>query len=332
MKKFLCVAIAVVLGVLLGFREDSKAEAKRFKVLVVMSYEEDNPWCKGIHEGIERVLGPESEITFFYMNTKVAFAGGPKKAEEAYALYRQLQPQGVITADDDAQAMFVLPYLKGKVETPIMFTGVNDNAEKYGFPTGNISGTLERAHVRESLAFIQQLVPSVRNIGFLVKDSPAGNALLRQAESERDSYPAEVGGLYKVSTVDELRALSVPLGEKCQALFVDSLEGIVDERQKPLTNRQVFDILFRIYHGPVIGANRYHVEEGALCAVVKTGQEQGELAAEQLAKALHGTPVDQIPIEINYRGQRLINVNALSILGISPRPNTLQGATLVKTK
>lgn len=332
MKKILCMAIAIFLGVLFGFRGDLKAEAKRFKVLVVMSYEEDNPWCQGIREGIERVLGPESEITFFYMNTKVAFAGGPKKAEEAYALYQQLQPDGVITADDDAQAMFVLPYLKGKVKIPIMFTGVNDDAAKYGFPTGNISGTLERAHVRESLAFIQQLVPSVRNIGFLVKDSPAGNALFRQVESERAGYPAEVAGLYKVTTVDELRTLSGTLGEKCQALFVDSLEGIVDEQKKPLTNRQIFEVLFQVYHGPVIGANRYHVEDGALCAVVKTGQEQGDLAAEQLAKALHGTPVDQIPIAVNYRGQRLINVNALSTLGISPRPNTLQGATLVRTK
>jgi ABC-type uncharacterized transport system substrate-binding protein len=266
------------------------------------------------------------------MDTKVAFDGGPRKAEEAYALYQRLQPDGVITADDDAQSMFVLPYLNNKVKIPIMFTGVNDDAAKYGFPNEHISGTLERAHVRESLAFIQQLVPSVHNIGFLVKDSPAGNALFNQVESERAGYPAEVAGFFKIKTVGDLKTLAAPINEKCQALLVDSLEGILDEQQKPLTNKQIFEVLFQIYRGPVIGANRYHVEEGALCAVVKTGQEQGELSAEQLAKALHGTPVDQIPVAVNYRGQRLINVNTLSALGISPRPITLQGATLVKTK
>ena len=48
----------------------SGAASAKFKVLVVMSYEEDNPWVKEIREGIDSVLKESSEITYFYMNTK----------------------------------------------------------------------------------------------------------------------------------------------------------------------------------------------------------------------------------------------------------------------
>jgi ABC-type uncharacterized transport system substrate-binding protein len=332
MRRWLYRVKIVLFVHLLLFATDSWADTRPFKILVVMSYEQENPWCHGIREGIDSVLSSLGEISYFYLDTKIDFEGGRRKAEEAYALYERLKPDGVIVADDDAQAMFVVPYLKGKEKTPVMFCGINEDPQVYGYPTEHISGVLERGHVRESLAFVQQLQPSVHTACFLVKESPAGRALFKQVESERESYPAEVAGLFAVKTLQDLEALGGQFEEKCQALYVDSLEGILGAKQEPLSNRGVFETLLKVFKGPVIGANMYHVEEGALCAVVKTGQEQGELAAEQLLKALRGTPVQQIPITVNYRGRRLINVDTMAAMGISLRPITLKGATLVKTK
>jgi ABC-type uncharacterized transport system substrate-binding protein len=99
-----------------------------------------------------------------------------------------------------------------------------------------------------------------------------------------------------------------------------------------LTNKQVFEIFRSVYKKPIIGANSYHVEQGALCAVVKTGQEQGETAANQLLKAMRGTPVTEIEVTRNFLGRRIINVDTLEALGITPRPIVLRGATLVKTQ
>ena len=91
------------------------------------------------------------------MDTKVNIKDGPKKAKEAYALFQQIEPDGLITADDNAQRLFVLPYLKGRYTTPVMFCGVNSAAEQYGYPTSNVSGILERGHISESIAFAKQL-------------------------------------------------------------------------------------------------------------------------------------------------------------------------------
>ena len=306
--------------------------ADRYKVLVVMSYEQDNPWCQEIKEGIESVLGGVSDFSYVYMDTKVNFEGGQAKADLAYEKFRQLQPDGVITVDDNAQWMFVVPYLKDKVATPVMFCGVNAEAEKYGFPASNVSGSLERGHVNESIAFIKQLKPDMNRVCFLVKASPSGDALERQVESEKKNYLATIGGFFKAKSIQDLEQLSPDIESRCDAVYIDSLEGIVDGQGNGLNHKQFFAHLEKLYSGPFIGANKYHVDQGALSAVVKTGQEQGELAAGLLLKAMQGTAVSDLPVTKNYRGRRIINVTSMEKQGIKPRPIVLRGTTLVKTQ
>ena len=54
-----------------------------------MSYEEENPWCIQIKEGIDSVFAGNSDIKYFYMDTKINFRGGVQKAKEAYELYKR---------------------------------------------------------------------------------------------------------------------------------------------------------------------------------------------------------------------------------------------------
>ncbi|WP_028470954.1 ABC transporter substrate-binding protein [Neptunomonas japonica] len=303
--------------------------AADYKVLVVMSYEEQNPWCMEIREGIDSVLGGSSDITYFYMNTKVDRAGGPKMAQQALNLYKTLAPHGVIAVDDNAQSMLVVPSLKGQVNTPIMFNGVNAHNEKYGYPNSHISGVLERAHVRESLAFAKQLIPSIESACFVTNNVPSGEALRDQVISQQESYPVKVHDFHLVKSLDELDELDDSLREHCDTLFVDSVEGVLGYEQEALNSKEVLKYLNQNYGGPILGGNRYQVEQGAWAAVVKTGQEQGETAAEMLLQAMQGTLVEQIPVVTNTKGQRVINVSALEKNKVPLKPLLLRGAALV---
>jgi ABC-type uncharacterized transport system substrate-binding protein len=238
----------------------------------------------------------------------------------------------VITVDDNAQKMFVLPYLKDKVETPIMFSGVNAEAEKYGFPNSHISGILERGHIRESIAFSMQLAPAIRNVAFFARNSPSGQALLRQYEQESDSYLTDKTKFRLVDRVADFAAIQEIIKNQYDVIYIDSLQGIEDESGAPMSNRDAIQRLTSMYQMPIIGANQYHVAQGALSAVVKTGQEQGETAAQMLMQAMSGTPVSDIPVSRNYKGKRVINVTVMKALGIEPRPAVLLGATLIKSE
>lgn len=329
-ERFRLTLIVAVIALTTCFASLTTVQADAFKVLVVMSYEENNPWCKEIKQGIDSVLSGTSDITYFYMDTKVNIEDGPKKAEDAYALFRQMEPDGLITVDDNAQSLFVLPYLKHHVETPVMFSGVNADAEKYGFPTPNISGILERGHIRESIALAKQLVPSTRSVAFLAKDSPSGRALLRQVESESDTYLVKTS-FHLIESVNDLSEIDEVLSEQSDVIYVDSMQGVKGPEGNPLRYRTMIELLTDRYRKPIIGANQHHVEQGALCSVVKTGQEQGRTAAEMLQKAMQGAAVKELPVVQNYQGKRVINVTAIKALNLQVKPIVLVGATLIKS-
>ncbi|MCW8885225.1 MAG: hypothetical protein OQK12_08205 [Motiliproteus sp.] len=303
--------------------------SERFKVVVVMSYEENNPWCQEIKQGIDSVLADTSDIEYIYMDTKVNFAGGQAKADQAFERIKQTQPDGIITADDNVQKMLVVPYLKNQTQTPVMFCGVNANPSAYGYPADNVSGILERGHIRESIAFLKQLKESIAKVCFLAKDSPSGLALKRQVKAEESSYLAKNNGFYLTQSTDQIKQQADTLNAKCDAIYIDSLEGIMDSAGNPLNHLQVFAALEAAYKGPIIGANKYHVDQGALSAVVKTGQEQGEEAAKLLLKAMQGAPVSELPITRNFRGRRIINITTMERQNINPRPIVLRSASLV---
>lgn len=309
----------------------TQPHAADYKVLVVMSYEEHNPWCKEIKEGIDAVLSETSDITYFYMDTKVDLEGGAAKAKEAFALFEDLRPDGVITADDNAQHMFVLPYLYDKTEAPVMFCGVNADADRYGYPNAHISGILERGHIRESIAFSKQMVPSIENVVFIARNSPSGKALSQQVEEESESFPARKIGVHLLDSIDDIAEFEAGIREQYDAIYIDSLEGIQDTQGRALSNMEAIELLASTFRKPIIGANQYHVEQGALCAVVKTGQEQGKTAAEMLLKAMQGVPIPELLVSRNFRGKRIINVTAMEQLDIKVRPIVLLGATLIKT-
>lgn len=302
-----------------------------YKVLVVMSYEEDYPWDAEIREGIEAVLGGTSEIRYFYMDTKTNLAAGPEKAKEAYEMYQDFQPDGVITADDNAQSMFVVPYLKGKA-VPVMFCGVNAAPADYGYPAANVSGILERYHIAESIALVQQLVPDARKIAYVLRDSPAGKAIIQQINQEKEKYSISSLTIKEPKTLPEALADVTELKDSVDVLFMTVWQGIPDAEGRPMTDREVIPLITEAFGKPTIGAVAFQVKSGALCAVVQTGQEQGRTAAEMLLKAMQGTPVSDLPITRNMNGKRMINVNELKALNIQPKPIVLRGVELVRSE
>ncbi|MBN1868707.1 ABC transporter substrate-binding protein [Candidatus Sumerlaeota bacterium] len=331
LRAIFCVACFLAIGAL-GF-SDADTSPTQFTVLVVMSYEEAYPWNGEIREGLEAALATdECRIEYFYMNVKVDPAGGPKRAKKAHDLYRELKPDGAIVSDDAGQSMFVVPYLAGKVDTPVMFCGVNAEPQEYGYPTSNVSGVLEREPMKQSLLFLRELVPSAKKFAFISQGTPTLKAVEKQLLDEKDSYPLEYVGSRTVQSLPEAVAQVRELRSECDCLLYITMEGLADESGKPLTDQEIIPTLVQAFEGPVITNALYRVKCGALGAVVKAGQEHGRLAAENLLKAMKGTPVSEIPIIQNRFGRRILNVDAMKALGIRPDPSLIRSAELVRTE
>jgi ABC-type uncharacterized transport system substrate-binding protein len=330
-KRKSCFFVVTVIFCLSGQYVQS-VQAARFKVMVVMSYEKTYPWVKEIREGIESLLANSCHIKYFYLNTKTAWRNGPKRAKAAYELYKTFKPDGVIAADDDAQSMFVVPYLKDTAQTPVIFCGVNAEPDKYGYPASNVTGVLEREPMKESLLLLSQLVPAVKRFCFISKDSPTAKAVEKQLEDEKDTYPIKFIGTRTANTMHQALIKVRELRQMCDALLYITMEGLYDKHGKPLSDKEIMPVLIEAFGKPVITNASYRVKYGALSAVVKSGQEHGRLAAEKLLKAMRGTPVREIPITQNRYGRRIINVDTMRTLNIKPSPSLIRSAYLVRTE
>lgn len=328
-KRLSVLTIGLIIVILLGMTL-LPDEVSAFKVLVVMSYDPTYPWSVEIREGITHVLPEAWDIQYTYLDTKRYIEQGEKKAEEAYALYQAFQPDGVIAADDNAQTMFVLPYLKEKVKTPVVFCGVNSPPENYGYPASNVTGVLEHPFLAETVGFLKQVDPTLKTIGHLIKKSPTGDAYFQQFQSVASQYAINSVAFKMPETFEEAIAMTKDLKAQCDALFIMTVNGLRDATGSPLTDEQIVPLVVKTFGKPTCTDLQTYVNYGVLCSVGQSGQVQGSLAAEVLLQLLNGTPLAELPIIRNYQGKRMLNVSVLKELGLKPTLPILTGTQLIK--
>jgi len=301
-----------------------------YKVLAVFSYEADAPWEMEIKAGIDSVLADTSEIRYFYMNTKKNMEGGSQKAQEAFAIYEEFQPDGVITVNNNAQSMFAVPFLKDKVKTPVMFCGINTAPDQYGYPASNISGVLEQSHIAESIALVQQLVPTATTVSFMMKNSPTAKTAITQIKKESDTYSARIVAFKLPNTEQELVTMAGALKKETDILYVTMLKGIKDKNGDPLALLKTMSILSNVFGKPIISTKYPVIKYGGLCGVIASGSKHGSAAAKMLVRAIQGTPVGKIPIIREINCKRIINIDMLKALKIKPNPTALRGTEFVR--
>ncbi len=328
-KKILLVSFPFLLLIFSVILQASALAANTKKVLVVMSYHLGNTWQDQQREGIEAILS-DADIKYYYLDTKRNKDGASARAKEAYALYQNFKPDAVIAADDHAQSYFVVPYLKDKVKTPVVFLGVNNDASKYGFPATNVTGILEVKHVMEGISFAKFIEKDLKKVAVLYTINRSNTLNVAQIKKEQASYPAEVVNYYGFSTLAEAMETVAKPGSEVDAFFSLNLTGLLDENGKPIEATTTMRKLTLLSQKPIIAADSYDIEAGALCGVIKTGQEQGETAARMVRELLQGKDIRDIPITKNKNGKRYINVTTADRLGIVVPHAAFIGTKLVR--
>ena len=136
---------------------------KGCRMLLVHSYHQGYRWVDTITEGVQTAIkGTGMELDIFYMDAK-------RHTDEAWKIdagcrakkrVDEYHPDIILASDDDACQYFATFYLNTPM--PVVFTGVDADPSKYGFPAVNVTGVIERPHFKESLALARQLRPIKR--------------------------------------------------------------------------------------------------------------------------------------------------------------------------
>ncbi len=285
------------------------------RMLLVHSYHQGYRWVDTITEGVQAAIrGTGLELDIFCMDAK-------RHTDEAWKIdagrrarkrVDEFHPDIILAADDDAQEYFATSYLNTAL--PIVFTGVDADPSKYGYPAVNVTGVIERPHFKESLAFAQRLRPIKRIAVLSCHDS---TSILALGFMKQEQLDVEVAEWLMVDDFDGWKKAVERFNRSVDAIVVRSYQAV----KKPgssenVAPRDVAAWTCRHATVPTIAFHDFEIEDGLLVGVVKSGQEYGRIPAEYALQILEGTPPRSLPIIKPRKGIKMINCSTARRLGI----------------
>jgi ABC-type uncharacterized transport system substrate-binding protein len=298
------------------------------KVLLVQSYHADNEWVQAVERGVKKVLDT-ANVPFesFYMDTKrktdpawLAESGRLAEAKTA-----AVKPGVVIVADDNAQEHFAKKLLGTK--QAVVFCAVSEDPSKFGFPSANVTGIMERVNFAGGVELLNRIKP-VKKLALLsCKDTKSTGVF---GHINAGKFAVNVVDSVLASTFDEWKAAVLRFNTSVDAVAIYNYHTL--RRGTETTSMPPLDVMLWTRDNlklPSIGFQSFTVNDGALAGLIEDGVEQGERAAQYALKILDGTPVSSLPVVHNTVGLRLINKDTAAKLGIALPDDVLAQATLV---
>ncbi len=301
--------------------DNTQPEFAGKKVVYVNSYHEGYPWSDAIETGLHNVLdGTGVELTIIRLDTKQnpdpAF--GEAAGAKAWNEIQALNPDVVITSDDNAQKYLVVPFMKNS-SIPVIFNGVNWDASAYGFPTTNMTGMIE-VELPDQLVELLKANAKGERLGYITVDTETERKVV---EIYNDRFFGGQMQPYWVKTQDEFKAAFLAAQQEVDILFMGNNAGSDkwDEQEMKL-------FVLKNTAIPTGSINDW-MAPYSLLTLAKSGQEQGEWSAQASLSILSGTPPSEIPVAENKKGQLIVNFDLAGKLDVVFAPSLLKNAVIL---
>jgi ABC-type uncharacterized transport system substrate-binding protein len=313
MKRLLLAVLAVLFTA-------TAVLAARPGVLVIESYQSQNPWDSSYLEGLRTELGDRVRLATFAMDTKRLPASvHPRQAEKAWQSYLQTKPDLVILGDDNA-----LKYLGSKLldqKVPVVYLGINGNPDDY-VPAGhNLTGILERPLFDFSVRTIEQILqPAPKKVLVLFDSGTTSRASVAEAFKGQSSQLISntLVDLKLIATWEEWqRTVREAKQQGYDAIVVGLYHTLVDRQGKNVPADQVLAWTSANTPLPPFSFWDFSIgPEATIGGFVLSGREQGKAAATLVQKVLAGTPPAQIPPKAGENGKFAFSHHQLQKWGL----------------
>jgi ABC-type uncharacterized transport system substrate-binding protein len=318
--------VAPLSGVTATTTPHQHAAGKR--VLLVHSYHPGYPWVDTVTRGVQEVADNHRiRLQIEYMDTKrhtdeqfKIESGNRMKAKVA-----EYRPDLVVAVDDDAQQFFAKSYVSRSL--PVVFTGVDADPSKYGYPAANVTGVIERPHFKESLALARQLRSFKRIAVMSCRDSTSIAALGFMKQEQLD---VEVAEWLLVDDFDQWKGAVERLNAEVEAIVIRSYQAV--KKPGSATNvdpKEVVAWTSTNARVPTIAFHDFEIMEGLLVGVVKSGEAYGRQTMDCAVQILLGASPRDIPVSRAKLGTKMVNRDTAGRLGITLPSEVLTGVNLV---
>lgn len=298
------------------------AQDEPVRILRLDSYHPEFPWSAQIHLGVAAALadngyevdGENVILDEFFMDTKrnTSEEYFEQISEETIAYIEETQPDIIIANDDNAARLVAYPLRHEDVR--FVLVGINGKPEDYDMvDSTTIAGVLERPHVNQLTAWIEQVMGADSRISIIAEDSPTSDRMFGDGAIQQtiDDSPLELGDVTFTNDYAEWQEYVLSADEHSDVLLIGAYATLRDAEDQAV--EPVDALVWTVSHSPipVMGFWEEAVHDGTLGGPVISGYTQGYEAALRAIEILNGTPVEEIGFSVPPRGKLIINIGAV---------------------
>ncbi len=306
------IFVLILMGVCLLLLDMSVA--KSTSILIIESYHSEYSWDESYIQGIKENMKGAYEFHTFQMDTKrIPKSEYEKSAQNAWDYYLKLQPALVFLGDDNA-----LKYLGerfARVETPVVFLGINNNPRAYKvMNAANITGILERPLLKRSIVEMNKIL-EIKKILVLFDSGTTSRVTFEEVFGGQEKI--NLGGIHidmKLigSWWDWQATVTGSKNEGYDAMVIGLYHTIKDEADKHVPAGEVLAWTSENTPIPPFAFWDFTVgKEKAIGGLTLFGKTQGKAAAQMALEILNGTPPSQIKVRTGEKGKLLFSKSQL---------------------
>ncbi|PAB57122.1 ABC transporter substrate-binding protein [Anaeromicrobium sediminis] len=213
-------------------------------------------------------------------------------------------------------------------DIPIVITAVTDPvsaglAESLESSNTNVTGTSDMTPIKRQFELLKELVPEAKKVGVIFNTSEANSEVqVKMAEELSKEFNVELVKV-GITNVNEISQSLESIIKDIDALYVPTDNMVASAM--PLVAEKCIENMV-----PVIGAEKAHVEGGALATegidYFKLGFETGKIAIE----VMNGKKPSEISIATLKDTQLVINEDTAKKLNLNINEDLLKRAELIK--
>lgn len=287
------------------------------RVLVVHSYHKGLPWTDALHHGVMDILtGREIKVKVMFMDTKQHTDEAFKQAAgiKVLNMVNKFKPHVVIASDDNAQA-YAGKFLINRSDVSVVFCGVNQTPETYGYSSNNVTGILERPLIRSTLNLLEKVLPAIDSYTFISDNSPTSSGVISYIKQLKLTIKS---GRF-VQTNDYTRWQEEWQKINSDIVIVFAFH-VLRQNGQPVAPDDALRWMVAHMTKPVVSFFANDIEAGFLLGHVHSGYEHGELAAKKALEILKGKKANEIPITTARGGLIVINAKTAGQFDIDISP------------